>query len=221
MITQTRYSQHKANATRRGIEFNLTFEEWSKIWVDSGHQHQRGPKKDQYVMARYGDVGAYAVGNVKIITWEANRSEQRFGRETRARMSIARMGNRNSVGRKDSLETRTKKSIALMGNSNASGKHSAEECERQSERSRKMWADPEFRERQIQIRSVGRPHTQESRERMSQSHLGKVMSPEARANMRIAAAARGAKRKKKNRRLRILSIIRRDLDRPVMRSTAW
>ena len=58
----------KGRKDRNGqdIEFRLTFEEWLKIWVDSGHLHERGCKHGQYVMARFNDVGHYEVGNVFI-----------------------------------------------------------------------------------------------------------------------------------------------------------
>lgn len=62
-------------AARREIEFLLTFEEWLKIWEDSGFLHLRGKGKGKYCMARYGDIGAYEVSNVKIIPFCDNVSE--------------------------------------------------------------------------------------------------------------------------------------------------
>jgi hypothetical protein len=62
-----KYTEHKNNAKKRGIEFNLTIEEWWNIWNASGRWAQRGigdPSK--YVMARNNDSGAYEVGNVYI-----------------------------------------------------------------------------------------------------------------------------------------------------------
>lgn len=59
----------------RGIDFLLTFEEWLQIWQDSGHLNERGRKKGQYCMARYGDVGPYSVENVKIILHANNVKE--------------------------------------------------------------------------------------------------------------------------------------------------
>ncbi len=67
-----KYNQHKRNATRRGIEFLLTFEEWLNIWTQSGKLDQRGLKRGQYVMCRNGDQGPYAVGNVYIDLNEIN-----------------------------------------------------------------------------------------------------------------------------------------------------
>ena len=50
----------------RGIEFHLTFEEWCNIWDQSGHYAERGRGDGKYCMSRYGDIGAYEVGNVFI-----------------------------------------------------------------------------------------------------------------------------------------------------------
>jgi hypothetical protein len=60
------YTLHKINAKRRGIEFELTPNQWKAIWFMSGHWRQRGPRMGQYVMCRVGDAGPYAWGNVFI-----------------------------------------------------------------------------------------------------------------------------------------------------------
>lgn len=57
---------HRYNSKQRGIDFHLSFDEWWEIWQQSGHWSQRGCRKGQYVMSRYGDKGAYEVGNVFI-----------------------------------------------------------------------------------------------------------------------------------------------------------
>lgn len=75
-----RFSWQKYEALARGIEFLLTFEEWYKIWIDSGHLHERGRKSLEYCMARFGDKGPYTVGNVKIITNFDNISEGKKGK---------------------------------------------------------------------------------------------------------------------------------------------
>lgn len=61
-----RYKQQKRNAKIRGIDWQLTYEQWCKIWADSGRWDQRGNWAEGYVMMRPGDVGPYAVGNVVI-----------------------------------------------------------------------------------------------------------------------------------------------------------
>jgi hypothetical protein len=62
------YNQQKHSATRRGIEFLLSFRQWFEIWQASGHWEERGRGRGKYCMARFGDCGPYAVDNVKIIT---------------------------------------------------------------------------------------------------------------------------------------------------------
>jgi NUMOD3 motif len=70
------YGSSKTRAKHRGIPFLLTFDEWWKIWQDSGNWERRGSRRGQYVMARYKDRGAYAIGNVRICTAAENQSEQ-------------------------------------------------------------------------------------------------------------------------------------------------
>ena len=69
------YTTHKHHAKLRGIPFLLTFEEWCAIWRESGKFAERGHCKGQYVMARAGDAGPYAVGNVRITTVSDNHAE--------------------------------------------------------------------------------------------------------------------------------------------------
>lgn len=69
------YSKHKVNARRRGIEFQLTFDEWLTIWNDSGRWDQRGNYPGGYVMRRLGDSGPYAAGNVYIGEHSENTME--------------------------------------------------------------------------------------------------------------------------------------------------
>lgn len=72
-----KFSQHKKNAKVRGIPFELTFVEWLRVWVESGHFDERSNKTaDGYVMARRGDRGPYAVGNVEIVAHRINVAER-------------------------------------------------------------------------------------------------------------------------------------------------
>ncbi len=75
-LWRTAYRGHKYGARKRGIAFLLTFEEWAAIWHESGKWEQRGIRGGQYVMARFGDAGPYAVDNVRICTKEENNSER-------------------------------------------------------------------------------------------------------------------------------------------------
>ena len=69
------YWNHQQRAKRKGISFELSLEQWIKIWLDSGHYYNKGTKKGQYVMSRYKDQGGYAVDNVYIQTVGDNTRE--------------------------------------------------------------------------------------------------------------------------------------------------
>jgi hypothetical protein len=57
-------------------------EEWLDMWITSGHYHERGVKRDQYVMARKGpDIGPYSVDNVVIQLSTINNSDGHKGRK--------------------------------------------------------------------------------------------------------------------------------------------
>lgn len=72
-----KYQKHKKNAKRRGITFELTYADWWDIWQRSGRWSERGNGNTEgYVMARKGDTGPYALGNVEIITHGANVAER-------------------------------------------------------------------------------------------------------------------------------------------------
>ena len=69
------YTQQKGDAKKRGIEFKLTFEEWRNWWGNDFEN--RGVGSDKLVMARYGDVGAYELSNIKKITFGDNCRESK------------------------------------------------------------------------------------------------------------------------------------------------
>jgi hypothetical protein len=73
---RVKFHVHKSNAAQRGISFLMTFEDWRDIWQRSGHWHERGSKRGQYCMARFGDKGAYAADNVRICTVDENIAER-------------------------------------------------------------------------------------------------------------------------------------------------
>lgn len=60
--------RHSSN--QRGVEFNLTFKEWEDFWGD--RFWKRGREPNDLVMGRYGDVGAYEIGNIYITTGKEN-----------------------------------------------------------------------------------------------------------------------------------------------------
>ena len=52
------------NASKRGIDWKLTFKEWLTWWQSTGHYQDRGRGNGKYVMARVGDSGAYELANI-------------------------------------------------------------------------------------------------------------------------------------------------------------
>jgi len=64
---------------QRGVEFNLTFEEFVEFWGDDFET--RGTGWGQLQMGRYGDVGAYEVGNIYKATKEENQVGPRYKEE--------------------------------------------------------------------------------------------------------------------------------------------
>lgn len=81
-----RYRNHiircKTKKDRLGnpVELRLSFDEWLRIWIESGRYHQMGKRRGEYVMARHNDVGHYEVGNVSIITHSKNVSDRQVSR---------------------------------------------------------------------------------------------------------------------------------------------
>ena len=74
-IAKQKYDWAKGAAIKRNIEMKLSFEEWIKIWLDSGHWYERGCHKGQYVMSRFKDQGNYEIGNVEIKLHRENIQE--------------------------------------------------------------------------------------------------------------------------------------------------
>lgn len=62
----------QCQARLRAVGWELTFDEWRGIWADSGVAALRGRGKGKYCMARHGDRGPYATGNVSIQPNEQN-----------------------------------------------------------------------------------------------------------------------------------------------------
>jgi hypothetical protein len=108
----SKYNEHRANAKKRSIPFLLTFDEWVDIWLASGKWGQRGARKGQYVMARFGDKGAYEVGNVKICRAEENRAERNTNYPMKGERNPA-FGKNYWLG--DTIERRAKISERLSG----------------------------------------------------------------------------------------------------------
>lgn len=76
-IPKGAYIRQRANAVRRGIKWDISFEEWWNVWQQSGKWEERGREAHQYCMSRKNDNGPYSVENVKIVTMKEN-SQERF-----------------------------------------------------------------------------------------------------------------------------------------------
>lgn len=74
------FQQQRCNARSRTIPFRLTFDQWLKVWHDSGKLSERGKGDNKYCMARLKDSGAYEIGNVYITTFTGNITDGYFYR---------------------------------------------------------------------------------------------------------------------------------------------
>ncbi len=89
------FCSQRANASRRDIGWELTLWQWWMIWQQSGHWEERG-RGHGYGMARFGDAGPYAIGNVEIIPSATNtslankKSDLPIGVHKRGRLYVAR-----------------------------------------------------------------------------------------------------------------------------------
>jgi len=113
-----KYVDQKANAKRRKIPFQLTFDQWWEIWSSSGKWNKRGRKKGQYCMARKDDCGSYSLGNVFIAPTSQNAGEIKpYTRDAKWRQRLSRQmrGNKNMLGRKHTKQTKKKMSRSLKG----------------------------------------------------------------------------------------------------------
>jgi len=113
-FAKKRFRQHKENSRKRGIPFIFTFEEWIKVWLESGHWNERGRRRGQYVMSRFGDKGPYTINNVEIILTDDNLSIK-LSDKSRLLRSIKMKGNKHTLGFKHSTETKYKLSEGRKG----------------------------------------------------------------------------------------------------------
>lgn len=96
------FQMQKFNAARRGIRFDLTYDQWVCIWEKSEFLCYRGRNGGQYVMARFGDTGPYSIGNVQIIPMEENTRQAwlfKTPEEIIAWKSAAAKGGKKNIGR--------------------------------------------------------------------------------------------------------------------------
>lgn len=68
-----KFSRQRYDAEKRGIGWQLSFEEWFGFWQSSGHWEERSATG--YVMCRKGDEGPYAIDNIYIAPASVNKSD--------------------------------------------------------------------------------------------------------------------------------------------------
>jgi hypothetical protein len=112
-----KYLQQRAQSRRRAIPFNITFAQWYELWTSSGHLDDRGIGAGQYCMSRYGDAGAYEIGNVFIQLSSDNVKQAQLG-ATRTLEAIVRSVNARK-GFKHTTESKQKLSIVRRGQKSA------------------------------------------------------------------------------------------------------
>jgi hypothetical protein len=108
---KTAFASQKNHARQRGIPFLLTFDEWYKFWFDSGFLHLRGRGIGKYCMARFGDKGPYALGNIKIITFCQNTVEGNIGKPISEKQIVAIK--KANTGKKHTKEHRAKITVIM------------------------------------------------------------------------------------------------------------
>lgn len=69
---KTSYLSQKHHAIARGVEWQLTFEEWFSWWESTGKLHLRGRNFGEYCMCRKGDTGPYSLENIYCATVSQN-----------------------------------------------------------------------------------------------------------------------------------------------------
>lgn len=118
------FQKQRGQARFRGIDFTLSFEEWFFVWELSGHLHERGRKKGQYVMARQGDEGPYAIDNVDIMLCSQNCADGNYGPSPLQGRKVSESHRaaivKSLIGRTMSTEARAK--IGAANSANHTGK---------------------------------------------------------------------------------------------------
>ena len=114
------YDQQRNNSKSRNKEFNLTYEEWLNIWAMSGKLEKRGRGSAKYCMCRFGDKGAYEVGNVFIGSGGSNSHDGNIGKvlstEIKAKMSASKLGVRRpdiEISRGKPVDMRSKNGVFI------------------------------------------------------------------------------------------------------------
>jgi len=99
-LTIKAYHNQKTQAQKRGIDFEMSFQEWKDWWIATGKAEMRGRKVGCYQMCRFQDVGPYALGNVYCATVTENLRHKQLGKplaeETKLKVSETMTGRKLS-----------------------------------------------------------------------------------------------------------------------------
>jgi len=76
MTPREKYTGMRFHSEERGIDFNLSYEEFLEMWLESGKWELRGKHKEAYQLCRYHDEGAYSVNNCYIGTVQQNQHDK-------------------------------------------------------------------------------------------------------------------------------------------------
>ena len=106
-----RYNSQKSSAKARGIDFNLTFDEWYNWWLSNGVD-KNSPVADRsfnkLCMCRKNDTGAYELGNIFCATQRVNIKTQNYDYCKKKRMTPYGMfESRAEAGRALGLDPKT------------------------------------------------------------------------------------------------------------------
>lgn len=100
---RVKYGKKKADANYKGIDFNLTFEEYLMLAYEAKLKSpaQIGTKPRNYQLGRIGDTGGYAKDNCRFITHIRNRKErdQHYCQSTHCK-KLVENGTHNFLGQK-------------------------------------------------------------------------------------------------------------------------
>lgn len=66
MTPKRAYLDNKSHAQARAIDFLLSYEDFLELWLVSGKWEQRGRRRGQFQLCRYGDSGPYSSRNCYI-----------------------------------------------------------------------------------------------------------------------------------------------------------
>jgi hypothetical protein len=135
-----RFERQQRNAKQRGIRWELSFSEWLTIWGDNIDKRGRG--RDQLCMARKGDIGPYAIGNVQIITNAENIREQQHTDDRKRKVSEgSKTLWRDETHRRRMSRSTSERNIKRWNDYD----YRKQMSEAFSESAKRRWADPEKR----------------------------------------------------------------------------